>query len=175
VVQAAEQYGWNLSFELFDKMYLPRRSNHPREFLDLLPEDHCERLDDLLGDLPDVPRKFLVTLNEPADRHCILEEMRAALGDSIHIVPTHPLLVEGLPCGVDKGRGLAWLAGYLGIPQSEVMAVGDNDNDIPMIEWAGLGVAMGQASEGALAAADWVAPDLEHDGAAVAVEKFILE
>jgi Cof subfamily protein (haloacid dehalogenase superfamily) len=175
VVQAAKDYGWNLSFELFDKMYLPSGSNHPQEFLDLLPDEHMTRVDDLLGDLPDLPRKLLVTLNDPADRQRILAEMRAALGEAIHIVPTHPYLVEGLPCGVDKGRGLAWLADYFHIPQAEVIAVGDNDNDIPMIEWAGMGVAMGHASPGALAVADWVAPDLEHDGAAVVIEKYILK
>jgi Cof subfamily protein (haloacid dehalogenase superfamily) len=174
VVQAAEEYGWNLSFESFDKMYLLHNSNHPQEFLDLLPAEHMARVDDLLAALTELPRKLLVTLNHPNDRQRILDEMRAALGDSIHIVPTHALLVEGLPCGVDKGRGLAWLAEYFHIPQAEVMAVGDNDNDIPMIEWAGMGVAMGHASPGALAVADWVAPDQEHDGAAVAIEKYIL-
>jgi hypothetical protein len=174
VVQAAEQYGWNLSFESFNTMYLPRQSNHPREFLDLLPAEHMARVDDLLAALPELPRKLLVALNHPADRPRILDEMRTAFGRAIHIVPTHPYLVEGLPCGVDKARGLAWLAAYFNIPQAEVMAIGDNDNDIPMLEWAGLGVAMGHASPGALAVADWVAPDLEHDGAAQAVERFIL-
>lgn len=174
VVQAAKDYGWNLSFESFDKMYLPSGSNHPQEFLNLLPDEYMTRVDDLLNSLPEVPRKLLVTLNDPADRPRIFDEMRATLGEAIHIVPTHPYLVEGLPYGVDKGRGLVWLADYFHIPQSEVMAVGDNDNDIPMIEWAGLGVAMGHASPGALAVANWITADLEHDGAAAAIEKFIL-
>jgi len=174
VVKAAEDYGWNLSFESFDQMYLLNHSNHPQEFLNLLPPEHLSRVDDLLAALPELPRKLLVTLNDPADRERIFSEMRSALGDAIYIVPTHPFLVEGLPCGVDKGRGLAWLADYFGIPQAEVIAIGDNDNDIPMIEWAGLGIAMGHASPGAKAAADWITKDFNHYGVAEAIEKFIL-
>ena len=175
VMQAAEHYGWNLSFEMFDRMCLPRFSNHPQEFLDLLPAGYWTRVDDLVGSLSEAPRKFLVTLNSPADRPRILKEMHQVFQDTLHIVPTHPLLVEGLPCGVDKGRGLAWLADYLHIPQSQVMAVGDNDNDVPMIEWAGLGIAMGHASPAALAVADWIAPDLENDGVASALDQFVLK
>jgi hydroxymethylpyrimidine pyrophosphatase-like HAD family hydrolase len=99
--------------------------------------------------------------------------MRAAFDEQIHIVPSHPYMVEGLPAGVDKGQGLAWLADYCGIPQTAVLAVGDNDNDVPMILWAGVGVAMGNASPAARAAADWVAPPVAEDGAAAALEKFV--
>jgi hydroxymethylpyrimidine pyrophosphatase-like HAD family hydrolase len=75
---------------------------------------------------------------------------------------------------VDKGRGLAWLADHLRIEQSEVLAIGDSDADVPMIEWAGIGVAMGNGSPDAKAAADWVAPTLENNGAAAAIERFCL-
>jgi hydroxymethylpyrimidine pyrophosphatase-like HAD family hydrolase len=54
------------------------------------------------------------------------------------------------------------------------MAVGDQDNDASMIAWAGLGVAMGNGSPAVKAIADWVAPPLAEDGAAVAIERFIL-
>ena len=55
------------------------------------------------------------------------------------------------------------------------MAVGDQDNDVPMITWAGVGVAMGNSSPAAKAAADWVAPPLAEDGAAAAIERFVLD
>jgi hypothetical protein len=53
--------------------------------------------------------------------------------------------------------------------------VGDNDNDLTMLKWAGVGVAMGSGSPAALAAADWIAPGLDEDGAAVAIEKYALD
>jgi hypothetical protein len=52
--------------------------------------------------------------------------------------------------------------------------VGDSGNDVSMLEWAGLGVAMGNASPEALAAADWIAPDIEHAGVAAVIEQYIL-
>jgi hydroxymethylpyrimidine pyrophosphatase-like HAD family hydrolase len=54
------------------------------------------------------------------------------------------------------------------------MAVGDQDNDVSMIAWAGLGVAMGNASPEAKAVADVIAPSLEADGAAWAIERYVL-
>jgi hydroxymethylpyrimidine pyrophosphatase-like HAD family hydrolase len=79
-----------------------------------------------------------------------------------------------LPPGLTKAVGLGWLAEQLGVPREAVLAVGDNDNDAPMLAWAGVGVAMGEASPAARAAADWIAPSVADDGAAVAIEKYVL-
>ena len=68
--------------------------------------------------------------------------------------------------GVDKGSALAMLADRLKIPMSQVMAIGDNGNDVPMLRAAGIGVAMGNATADALAAADYVT--LPHDAFGVA-------
>ncbi len=76
--------------------------------------------------------------------------------------------------GVTKGRGLAELARVLGLDRAEVMACGDSGNDLAMIEFAGLGVAMGNADAAVKAAAQYTAPDNDHDGVADAVEKFVL-
>ena len=98
--------------------------------------------------------------------------MHERFDGQMQIVRSHELFIEANPLGVDKGTGLAWLAGHLGVPQSQVMAVGDQDNDAPMVAWAGLGVAMGNGSAACKAAADWIAPPMSKDGAAVAIERF---
>lgn len=54
------------------------------------------------------------------------------------------------------------------------MTIGDNANDIEMVKYAGIGVAMGNGAEELKLCADWIAPPIEADGAAVALEKFIL-
>jgi hydroxymethylpyrimidine pyrophosphatase-like HAD family hydrolase len=54
------------------------------------------------------------------------------------------------------------------------MAIGDNYNDLEMLIYAGIGVAMGDAPDGVSDRADWVAPSVEADGVAVAIERFIL-
>ncbi len=170
MLEAARQYGWNIHFEMSDRLYFPRESNHPAVLFELLRYSNWVRVGDLLRDLPEAPHKLIVTANRPEDRPRIVEEMTKALGDVVTVVPSHPHLVEGLPAGVDKAHGLAWLAGHLQVAQENVMAVGDSEADLPMIKWAGVGVAMGNGSELVKAAADWVAPSLEHDGAAAAIQ-----
>jgi len=75
----------------------------------------------------------------------------------------------------NKGTAVSHLAeNLLGFDRSEVMAIGDNFNDLEMLEYAGIGVAMGNAPQGVKDIADWVAPDVNVDGAAAAIEKFVL-
>lgn len=66
--------------------------------------------------------------------------------------------VELLPVGVSKASGLAWLCERLGVDRHEVVAVGDGWNDVAMVEWAGLGVAVGEACPELVEVADHVVP-----------------
>ena len=75
---------------------------------------------------------------------------------------------------VDKGTGLAALANLLGIQREQVMALGDGANDVPMLSWAGLGVAMENAVPAAKEAADALTQDNDSDGAALAICKWVL-
>ena len=77
---------------------------------------------------------------------------------------------------VNKGAAVRYLAeDLLGLKAENVMAIGDNFNDVEMIEYAGVGVAMGNAPEAVQAIASWVAPTVEMDGAAAAIEEFVLQ
>lgn len=93
----------------------------------------------------------------------------------LNITRTHEWLVETTAQGVDKGNGLRHLCDLLGIDIRRVMAIGDSDNDIPMLEAAGLGVAMGNAGAHVKAVADWIAPTIDEEGAAVAMQRWILD
>jgi len=76
---------------------------------------------------------------------------------------------------VNKGTAVRYLAEeVLGLQRTNVMTIGDNFNDLEMLEYAGIGVAMGNAPEEVQAIATWVAPSVEQDGAATAIEKFLL-
>ncbi|MBE5062528.1 Cof-type HAD-IIB family hydrolase [Lachnospiraceae bacterium DSM 108991] len=77
--------------------------------------------------------------------------------------------------GVNKGRGLMILGELLGIHREEIMAVGDGSNDIAMLREAGLGVAMENATEAVKAAADVVTLSNDQEGAAAAIEKYVLQ
>jgi HAD superfamily hydrolase (TIGR01484 family) len=68
------------------------------------------------------------------------------------------------PVGVSKASGLALVAEQLGVDRSDVLAIGDGRNDVEMLRWAGRGVAMGQAVEEVLDAADAVTDTVYDDG-----------
>jgi len=76
---------------------------------------------------------------------------------------------------VNKGEAVRYLAeDVLGVTADNVMAIGDNFNDIEMLDYAGFGVAMGNAPLEVQAIAQWVAPSVEQDGVAKALETLIL-
>ena len=133
-----------------------------------------QQVDSLAAALQQDPMKSML-IAWPATCDEILPEFKAAFEGRLQIVRSHPLFIEAVPPGVSKGRAVARLAEHLGISRSETIAVGDNENDLTMVEWAGLGVAMGNATPEVKSAADWVAPSVAEDGVAEVVERFILQ
>ena len=98
-----------------------------------------------------------------------------ALGlPGVRLVESQSDYLEVLAARTGKGRALRKVVDRLGIPARRVMAVGDGENDADMLAWAGIGVAMGQGHPAAKAAADVVAPSVEEDGLAWALEHFVL-
>lgn len=87
---------------------------------------------------------------------------------------SHPLNIEVNAAGVTKAAGLADVCQLLGIDRSELVAMGDSLNDVPMLEWAGLGIAMGNAQEPVKQVADWVSHRFDEDGVAYAIEHKVL-
>jgi hypothetical protein len=112
----------------------------------------------------------------PADEvEAKIAQLRVALGSDLSLVRSSNVLIEVFSPTASKGRALSILADYLGVAQEEVMAIGDHDNDVEMLTWAGLGVAMGNASPPAKATAKVIAPSIREDGAAWAIEQFVLQ
>ena len=89
-------------------------------------------------------------------------------------VRSQPVIYEAMPAGVTKAFALERLAKQLDVNPQEIMAIGDANNDIEMLEYAGLGVAMGNASDYVKNLADAVTDSCEENGVATAIEKFIL-
>lgn len=82
--------------------------------------------------------------------------------------------IEIMPQGIDKGKGVRDLARYFRIPLEEVMAIGDQDNDLPMLQVAGFSVAMGNATPEVKALADVITLSNAEDGVAAAIERYVL-
>jgi len=104
-------------------------------------------------------------------------EMVAALVEHVGLqgditYSTNNGLVEVVPLGISKATGIEELARPLGITAAEVVAFGDMPNDVSMLSWAGLGIAMGNAHPAAVAAADEVTATNADDGVALVLERW---
>ncbi|UDY23350.1 HAD family hydrolase [Nocardioides sp. Kera G14] len=76
------------------------------------------------------------------------------------------------PIGISKAAGLAYVLDELDLKPTDVLAIGDGRNDIEMLEWAGRGVAMGQATDDVKEVADAITLPVEEDGAAVEIDRW---
>jgi len=90
------------------------------------------------------------------------------------VIRSLDFMVEFMNKDCNKATGLEKLAQYLKIDKSEIIAIGDADNDIEMLEYAGLGVAMGNAKDEIKKIANYVTKSNEDDGVAYVIDKFIL-
>jgi Cof subfamily protein (haloacid dehalogenase superfamily) len=123
--------------------------------------------------LTEDPHKILVI--GPSARIGALQSTVRAARLPVHDVQSEPVYLEILPPNVSKGTALGAMLATLGVAASETIAVGDNWNDLEMIEAAGLGVAMGHAPEEVRARADYVCGTAEEEGVRRVIERFVLE
>lgn len=119
----------------------------------------------------DMQKLLLIDTPEGADR--AQAALREAFPHGAGFLKSRASYVEIAPENVDKGRSLLRLAEYLGLKPDEVMAFGDGQNDVSMIQAAGTGVAMANACPQALEAADVIAPPNTEDGVAVVIEDYL--
>ncbi|MDD4851233.1 MAG: Cof-type HAD-IIB family hydrolase [Gemmiger sp.] len=117
--------------------------------------------------------KFLL-VGDPARMPHVEERMQQQFAGKLSIYRSQPFFLEIMPLGVEKSASLGLLLGRLGLTPANLMACGDGWNDLPMLRFAGLGVAMENAVPEVKVAADYVTADNDHDGVGLAVEKFIL-
>jgi Cof subfamily protein (haloacid dehalogenase superfamily) len=94
--------------------------------------------------------------------------------ESLTVVSSFDKNFEVMSKGVSKGRAVEILSEYYGILREEIMCIGDNDNDMSMIKFAGTGVAMGNGIESIKEIASFVTDTNDNHGVAKAIEKFIL-
>jgi Cof subfamily protein (haloacid dehalogenase superfamily) len=127
---------------------------------------------DLLAWLDHPPTK-LVAVGEPDD----LADLRAQLGPlfdgRLYMTTSLPWLLELGHQGVSKATGVAFVADRLGFEQQRIVAFGDGENDVEMIEWVGFGVSVELGHERLRAEADWICPGPEEDGVARVIEAFL--
>lgn len=118
------------------------------------------RVDSLSGYLKEHPMPLIkiLAMVKPEDKLTVYETLKNALGERFYVTYSAACLVEIAVRGYDKGTAVRFLADYYQIPIEKTMSFGDNYNDVPMIEAAGLGVAVQNSAEPLKEAADFVSP-----------------
>ncbi|MGM0123014.1 hypothetical protein IGI37_000380 [Enterococcus sp. AZ194] len=155
-------------------LQLPTSKNHPSIYsqLNKLLNFQPITLEEIDGST--IYNKVVVALDQDILDPKISDIPKAYYED-YEIIKTRSNLLEFMPKGITKGYGISLLAKDLGIQREEIMGIGDEENDLPMIEYVGVGVAMANAVEQVRKAADYVTASNEEDGVAQAIEQFVLK
>lgn len=116
--------------------------------------------------------KCLMT-GEPAKVATVEEIVKEAMSDEIEVYRSQDFFLELVPKNVDKAASLSFLLSRLQLTRNDLIACGDGFNDLSMIQYAGLGVAMENAHHDIRKAADFVTRSNDEDGVAHVLEKFV--
>lgn len=119
------------------------------------------------------PTKLLFVAEAPVVT-AQLAALSARFAGRLTVVRSHELFGELTPPATSKGIALAELARQLGIPREQVVAIGDQENDLSMVAWAGLGLAMGNAIPAVKDAAAAVLPPVTEGGVAIGIARYVL-
>lgn len=175
IVRDVSQRGFYVQVYLKDRVVTTQLNRQSQEYIKISSVCIEEAdLSILLSQEPEGVEKILLIGKETE-----LDQLAPVLGEcygkKVHVTKSKPIFLEMIDRKVNKGVALAALAEKLGIAQKDVMAIGDSFNDLEMIKYAGLGVAMGNARREIKEQANAVTASNEEDGVAEAIEQYILK
>ncbi|MGI9117648.1 MAG: HAD family hydrolase [Gaiellales bacterium] len=120
-----------------------------------------------VGDLAawlDQPVTKLVVSGDPARMDELRDDLVPRFGDRAFIAKSLPFYLEVAAPGVHKGVGCQFAADLLGLEREHCVAIGDGENDLELIDWAGFGIAVGGGHPELIERAQWTAPSIDDDG-----------
>lgn len=166
-----KKLGYHINVYLDDKLYVEKMTPEAENYMKIsgIP---AHPIGNMLDFLQEDPTKVLF-VGGVKELDQLEAEMRQHFGSSLHICKSKPHFLEISHPEATKGHALATLARLWGFTPEQLIAIGDAPNDLEMLDYAGLGVVMGNASPEVKAKADYVAPSNEEDGVAQVIAKFI--
>ncbi len=172
IIKWARKNNIHINLYLDDKLYVEQDNEIVKSYTDGKFIDYtvCS-FDDLT--IENVNKILAIDLKDPDKVTGWVNELKEKYPD-LYIVKSTPYFCE-IGCGdARKSLGVEFLCKMWGIKQEEVLSIGDQNNDIDLVQSGGIGVAMGNASEELKACADYITDSVENDGFVKAVEKFVL-
>ena len=169
VISIFRQRGVHLNLYQDDKLYIDEVNTWSKKY-EVSAGVPAYPVGDLVEFLKDPPPKLL-GIGEIEVINQLQSDLQQQFGTQLIFTKSKPTYLEILAAGVSKGRALQFLAEKWGFDRKEVMAIGDAPNDLSMISWAGIGVAIGNANSSVKEQADWVVSDNNHNGVAEAIHR----
>ncbi len=172
-LQWAHDHGVHAQCYADDTLYVEQINRFSRRYTTLARVEPVV-VPSLRGAFAERPTIKIVLVDDPDRSEQHLVAMQALLGNRAYITRSHVDFVEVLDPGVNKGEALAFVAARHGVALEQTLAIGDAWNDVPLLEAAAVGVAMGSGPPELLNRADHVVADVAHDGVAEAIERYVL-
>ncbi|TBL71072.1 Cof-type HAD-IIB family hydrolase [Paenibacillus thalictri] len=169
--QYAKERGLHLQAYYDDVLYVKEANQKAIDYAELskIPFEVYPNFDELA----EKPNTKLLIIDDPDKLDEIAAELKQLIGHEMHITKSKPHFLEFVHKEGTKGHALTALAEHFGYEISEVIAIGDSDNDREMLEVAGLGVAMGNAKPALKELANYVTRSNNEDGIKHVVDKFV--
>lgn len=169
-----EERDWHLQSYSGDMLYVPKKDDGVKFYETMLGVTATEvGWDGLREHTKGVP-KLLSVSPTPDETNARLAAAQKVFSGEIEITRSAPRFCEFMSLGVSKASAIKILADKYNIANEEILAIGDSDNDLPMIKAAGCGVAMGNAVPSVLAVCPRITDTCENDGFAKAVYDYVL-
>jgi Cof subfamily protein (haloacid dehalogenase superfamily) len=160
VVRHVTAMGRHLNAYVDDLLYVEQVTDWARRYAEQV-EVEIHTMDDMAAELERRPPTKLLLVASSADVEAILPGLQERWRGRLYVTRSQAEYIEFTDASVSKSGALAWLCERLGVAREQVVALGDGMNDVDMLAWAGLGVAVAEAAEPVRAAADLVVPRAE--------------
>lgn len=170
-IAALDAEGFHLNCCVGDELYVAEVTPEARAYADF-QDIVVHPVGNLLAWLEEPPTK-LVSVGEPAALDGLEARMKARFDGRLYISKSLPYFLEFASPEVTKASGMAFLAEHMGFARERTVALGDGENDVELLEWAGYAVAVEGAHERVLAVADLVSPGPETEGVAQVLEAWL--
>jgi len=170
-IEAVQAEGYPLNCYVNDELYVAEHTAASESYASFQNlEVHA--VGDLLAWLSEPPTK-LVAVGDPVELDRLGQRLKAQFDGRMYISKSLPYFLEFASPDVTKASGLAFVAEHLGFARERTVALGDGENDVELLEWAGYAVAVENAHDRVLAVADFVCPPVSEEGVAQVIEAYL--
>lgn len=174
IITLCQENDWYIQTIDDDNLYF-KEHNEKAKYYESVAGIKGHAVGEKLADYAKRPPKMLMITDNEVQTDEIVALLEKQFAGRITAVKSMPTYIEIIHPSVNKAAAVDRLIEKLNLSREEVMALGDSNNDLPMLKAAGLSVAMGNANQKAKAAAKVVTEDNNHSGVAVAIRKYVLQ